>query len=279
MLRKRIAFVVSHPAHLLTVAGMVSRWRPHVLLLTRADAGQGAGQGELIRAGLEMIGLGNQIHDLWIDEAESYRAALAGDFAFHMSAAPRILDWINEVRPDAVFGDAFELTNYQHDVGRVLLDAVVKRARQLGFDVTNYEFPLSCRLARDGAPLQFGVFPSGRYNQFRLSREELTAKTRIVDWAIRLNKFVADVAPLFPGPGVERFRRVPLDRDYTVPPQELARHYDDRGREEVAAGRYTHPISFEAHFQPLVRFLASHGWGVDPVSPSREADPGRLSRR
>jgi hypothetical protein len=258
---KRVAFVVSHAAHLLTVVGMALRWRPYVLLLTSSATGVGARQGDLIRTGLAKIGLRDRAHGLAIDEAQSYREALAGNFAFHMSATSRILDWIKEVRPEAVFGDAFELTNYQHDVGRLLLDAAIKRSRQEGLDVTNYEFPLCFRPAQDRARLQFGVFPSGHYEQFRLSREEIASKVQIVDWATRLDKFIAYAAPLFPGPEIERYRKVPSDRDYSVPPPNLARHYDDRGREEVAAGRYTQAISFERHFAPLVRYLAAHDWG------------------
>jgi hypothetical protein len=275
--RRRIGFVVSHPAHLLTVVGMVLRWRPHVLLLTGSAAPAAAGQGDLIRRGLAMIGLEDRVHGLAIDEAQSYREALAGNFAFHMSVTSLILDWIKEFRPEAIFGDAFELTNYHHDVGRVLLDAAIKRSREDGLDVTNYEFPLSFRAARVGAPLQFGVFPSGYYELFRLSREEIATKVQIIDWAARLDKLIAELAPLFPGPEIERYRKIPPDRDYSVPPPGLARHYDDRGREEVTAGRYTHAISFEGHFVPLVRFLAAHCWGVDNGTPAAVAQSGRQS--
>ena len=63
--RRRIGFVVSHPAHLLTVVGMVLRWRPQVLLLTSSAAPAAAGQGYLVRRGLAMIGLEVDIVTGW----------------------------------------------------------------------------------------------------------------------------------------------------------------------------------------------------------------------
>lgn len=202
-----------------------------------------------------MIGMQDRVTDLAIEEEASYAHALSGDFSFHTDALPRIFAWIERVRPDAVFGDAFELTNYQHDVGRLLLDGAVARYRARGVHLQNYEFPLSARPAQPGAPLQFGAFVRGPFEQFGLTADEVKLKQRIVQWSAEADPFVAQVAPLFPAVDIEAYRQVPHDRDYAVLPPELARHYDERGREEVRAGRYAQAITFDDHFRPLVQAL------------------------
>jgi hypothetical protein len=252
---KRVGVVVSHVAHLLTIAGMVMRWHPHILVLTRSDREPGSAQAEVVRAGLTMLGLQNLVTELQIGEETSYAHALTGNFSFHLEALPRILAWIGQVRPDAVFGDAFELSNYQHDVGRLLLDAAIARRRAQGAHLQNYEIPLSARLARPGAILQFGTFLCGPSEQFRLTANEVELKRRIVDLAVQADPFVAYAAPLFPAIDIETFREIPHDRDYSIAPPELARHYDERGREEVRANRYVQAITFDEHFRPLVQAL------------------------
>lgn len=252
LLKQPLAIVTTHAAHLLTVAGLILRFRPKVLLLTQTSVGPGAGQAELVHSLLKRVGLGGHVTTLEIDEAESYQRALAGDFSFHLRMVPQILDWLQMVRPASVLGDAYEMSNYQHDVGRLMLDWAIKRYNNSGHVVENYEFPLSSRLDRDGAPLVFGAFLAGPSEEFRLRPEEIAIKTQVVEVAARHDAFVSHVAPLFPGVDIEYYRPVPADRNYHLPAEGLARYYDARGREEVAAGRYAEAISFEAHFLPLV---------------------------
>jgi hypothetical protein len=169
-----------------------------------------------------------------------------------------ILDWLIETRPDVVFGDAFELTNFQHDVGRACLDAALATYRSLGNTVENCELPLSHRSSEPHSTLTYGTFADrAAEQQFKLTSDELQTKMQIVNWAIEVDSFVADVAPRFPDPSIERYKFVPGDRNYTIPPAGLARHYDTRGQEEVAARRYPAPITFENHFVPFVRALES----------------------
>jgi hypothetical protein len=253
LLKQPLAIVTAHAAHLLTVTGLILRSRPHVLLLTQTSVGPGAGQAELVQALLNRVGLAEHVTTLEIDEAESYRRALAGDFSFHLGMMPLIVDWLQRVQPAAVLGDAYEMSNYQHDVGRLMLDLAIKQHNRSRHLVDNYEFPLSSRLDRDGAPLVFGMFLTGRGEEFRLLPEEIAIKRQVVDLAAQHDSFVSHVASLFPGVDVEYYRPVSPDRNYHLPAEGLARHYDLRGREEVAAGRYAEAISFEAHFLPLVR--------------------------
>jgi hypothetical protein len=248
-----LGIVTSHSAHLLTLAGVILRFRPKVLLLTQTSVGLGADQAKLVHSLLERVGLAQHVTTLSVDEAESYRCALAGDFSFHLRIMPQILDWLRNVRPATVLGDAYEMSNYQHDVGRLMLDWAIKQYNRSGRVLENYEFPLSSQLDLDGAPLVFGKFITGPSEAFRLRPEEIALKAQIVELAARHDAFVSQVAPLFPGVDIEYYRRVLADRNYQLPPEGLARYYDRRGREEVAARRYAEAISFEAHFLPLAR--------------------------
>ena len=248
---ERVAVVVSHPAHLLTVAGMLQRWRPHVLLLYRAVVGAGAGQEDAVRAALEPLGVADRLASFAISETESFDRALAGDFGFHADIGTRVGDWLRAARPDTVLGDAYEAYNFHHDVTRLFLDNALRRNRA----VANYEFPLSCRLDEPGAPVRYGAFAFGAARALTLSADERAAKRELIASVGRIDPFVADVARLFANPDVESFREVPAGRDYTVPPPGLARYYDERGRELVSAGLYPRAITFREHFVPLVQAL------------------------
>ena len=229
-----VAVVVSHPAHLLTVVGVLARRRPHVLILYRAGAG--AGQEEAVCAALDRHNVAASITCFGVSEADSFEHALAGDFRLHAVLGARLSDWLHTVRPRAVLGDAYEAYNMPHDVARLLIDRAL---RGTPGRVTNYEFPLSCRVDEPGAPVQYGVFPFGPFRSLRLSAEEAAVKFALVEEVGRHDPFVA----------------VPADRDYLAPPPGLARYYDEHGRKCVAAGLHSRAITFAEHFVPLVRAL------------------------
>ncbi len=252
----RLAVVVSHPAHLLTILGILLRWRPHILMLDEALTGPGAGQTSRIQMGLNMVGLSDRASSFEIDEDESYRRALQQDHAYHIALSDRILAWLGEVNPTHVLGDAFEASNFQHDIGRLMLDDAIDRFRDAGHAVENLEFPLSSALDEPEAPLVYGRFLTGEWCDYRLDEAQIRMKRQAVQWARGQDAFVDHVADEFPSLEIESYRPVPATRDYLSPPGGLALHYDVRGREEVAAGKYETAISFDEHFVPLVRALA-----------------------
>lgn len=256
----RVAVIVAHPAHLLTITGLLLRWRPQVLALYR----EGAGHGPVVRATLDALELGDRYTNFAVSEPQSFGCALAGDFGFHAALGARVADWVRAVRPDAVLGDAYEASNFHHDVGRVLIDAAVR-----GTGVANFEFPLSCRGAEPGEPLRYGTFPFGPFRALQLTAEEAHLKRRLVDTVCRASAFVANVAPQFASPDAECYRPVPDDRDYTAPPPGLALYYDERGREVVSAGLHARAVTFGDHFVPLVRALGASA--ARPVAHPRAA--------
>jgi hypothetical protein len=249
---QRSAVVVAHPAHLLTVAGLLLRRRPKVLIVHRADRGQAAGQTERVRQALARHGLDGGVTCLGQSETESYQRALAGDVGFHLGLARRVLSWLRAARADAVLGDAFEAYNFHHDLTRLMIDAA---ADELG--LSNYEFPLAS-LPAGGGELSYGEFATGPFLRCDLSDAEAADKRRLCDEVAARDESVAEVRGRF-DVGSEVFRRVPPGRDYARPPEGLALYYDRLALREVAAGRHERAISFERHFVPVARALRGGG--------------------
>ena len=251
----RVGIVVSHAAHLLTVAGLIQRFRPHMLVVTTTRTGSGAGQTSIVSKVMSRLGLLERLTFLEFDEPESYERALTGDFGHHADMAVAILAWLEATNPDAVFGDGLELSNWQHDVCRAALDAAIEVRRRAGARVLNYEFPLSS-VARGRDELRYGVFPGGPHEMIRLTPDEVLMKREVVEWASHLDPLVRRVGPLYPDElATERFRAVPAQRDYAVAPAEFDLYYDRLGRAAVADGRYQQAILFHQHFVPAARAI------------------------
>lgn len=255
----RVALVVSHPAHAAMVAGLVQRFRPYLLIV-----GQSFVQQSILRHGLSLMGLQDKATFLDLPDAESYSRVLVGDYSLHLTLGRQILKWLQKIQPTAVFGDSFELSNFQHDATRLLLDAAINEYQRQqvdgGGNLRNYEIPICCRIKDGTDNLIFQTFPQGSYEEFALSESEVNTKLSIGEWASQHDAFVEKVCGLIPNVRSEPYREVPPNRDYRVPPVGLKKHYDDRGREEVLAGHYSAPILFGQHFVPLVNAVVGADW-------------------
>jgi len=254
-----VAIVVSHPAHLLTVAGLIQRHHPAILASSSADSSDAGNQARIIKAGLMQLGCQTAPSFLDVDEREAYQWAHVGHWAPFLKIRERLLEWIYEVRPDVVLGDAFECSNYMHDVGRLLLDSALHEYRKEQPQVRNFEFPLVCRPTSEPDKLRFQFFPSGELEEFILTESEAARKLEIIEWALPQSEFIRNVAPLFPPIHIEPLRAIPWDRDYTKIPEGVEKHYDARGVEMVNSGTYDKPIRFEEHFVPLVKEITMAG--------------------
>lgn len=253
---RNVAFVVCHPAHLLTVAGMVVRLKPRILTLTKTDTGAGQGQGQLIRSVLAMMGLGDLLTSLDMDEDDSYRQLLAKDHTSFLAWPSKIKRWLQETSPSVVLGDAYEASNVQHDIGSLMLDTALRECRSEGLEIERGEIPLLNRPAGDeDMSLHFGSFSSGLRETFALDDRELAVKKQAVDLSTRFDPQVELLSPVFPSPDQEEYRFVGLERDYTVPPEGLSLFYDLYGSMQVEMGKYGEAILFREHFIPLVRSM------------------------
>lgn len=248
---QNVALIVSHPAHAVMVAGLVQRYRPRLLILGNASA-----QKQVVEYGLSKMGIGGNADYLDLSDADSYQGVIRRDYSFHKRLADHIYHWINEYRPATVIGDAFELSNFQHDLTRFLIDCALKKMRRTeAMAPSNLEIPICCRTKDGTDKLDFQVFPFGAYESFFLTPEERRVKRHIAEWAAQQDAFIAKVCKIIPDWTKEIYRDVPNDRDYSTPPEGLKLHYDDRGIEEVRSGNYETAISFKNHFVPLVEAI------------------------
>lgn len=253
MVQVRSGMVFAHPGHELPVAGLIQHYRPHLLFLTRSDSAGDLEREELALQGLRQIGLTDQATFLHVSEADIYRWLFAGEVAPFLEIRRRLVEWLDAVRPNLLFGDAFELSNIVHDVGRVLLDSAWRECRQR-FSCQNFELPLVCRTEPEIWNLRFQEFPEGPFETYHLDDPQKVLKKSLADWVGKQREEAAMAANFFTL-GREIFRGVPPDRDYTKPPQGLRLHYEDWGRLKVQAGTYQQPLLFADHFVPLVERL------------------------
>jgi hypothetical protein len=249
----RCAMVFAHPAHELAALGLIQRLRPQLLFLTRADSAGDEDRENLAQQALRRFDLASSTTFFGIAEAEVYRWLIEGDLDAVLALRARLLDWLDRTRPDAVFGDAFELTNVVHDLGRAVLDSALREWMRTNA-CRSFELPLASRTAAEMWKFHFQEFPGDTAEVFLLAADERRAKKETVDWMGGKLREAAIGAQVFP---LERevFREVPPDRDYTVPPSGLKLHYDDWGRIQVARGKYKEAIMFATHFAPLARQL------------------------
>lgn len=245
--------VFAHPGHELLVAGLMQRLRPHILFLTRADSAGDTERETLAREGLEQLELVDRTTFLSVSEQDLYRALLDGDVKPFLELRRSVLRWLDTTRPTQIFGDAFELSNVIHDIGRAVLDSALRDYCERSL-CENFELPLVCRTTSEIWNLRFQEFPNGSFEIIHLTPAELERKTALAHW-ISSRRVEADMARSFFTLDKEVYRPVPADRDYALAPPGLRLHYDDWGRIQVQRGKYHRPILFSEHFVPLVRQL------------------------
>ena len=249
----RCGMVFAHPGHELAVAGLLQHHRPQLLFLTRADSAGDIERETLALYGLGQLGLTERARFLSISETDIYRWLLEGELDPFIELRQKLVGWLEETKPDRLFGDAFELSNVVHDIGRALLDSAWREYRK-AVTCENFELPLVCRTEPGIWNLRFQEFPRGDFETYHLSEEETRVKKSLDDWAGTQRTEAAMVKGSFL---IERevFRRVPSDRDYTKPPEGLRLHYDEWNEIQVRRGKYAQPIMFAKHFSPIVRQL------------------------
>src|SRR5262245_39635852 len=98
---RSVALVFANPAHEILGAGLMQRYRPHLLFVTRSDSGGESGREELAQAGLERLGLADRATFLGLSEGRSYAWARDGEVAGYLEVRDRIADWLGRVRPSA----------------------------------------------------------------------------------------------------------------------------------------------------------------------------------
>lgn len=263
MKRPRVAMVFTHPAgHELSVYGLIARFRPRILFVTRGDSDGSTNHEQLACQGLAAFELADNATFLSRSERESYERAFAGDVAYYASWQQAIYQWLEQVKPDVVFGDAFELYNFNHDMVRVVLDGAIRRYSAAGRTVRNYELALACRTEPELDKIRYQEFPYGHSHVFSLDTVTDAKKTEVIRRIGLEHPEIAQLLSICPTHR-ESYRRVRANRDYSVPPAGLRRHYDEWGQEQVRRGKYAHALLFDEHFVPIVRGLGLMQYRID----------------
>jgi len=251
----KLAVVVSHPAHLLTCIGILLRWDPRILIIHAASEGPGARQLERMQDCLAQAGLNQQITSLKIDESVSFWQTIEHKFDAHLEISHHLFEWMTSVSPTHVIGDAYEASNFHHDLTRLMLDDAVKRYRSTDRELENLEFPLFAQLDQPGHPVVYGTFFNDDCLSYDLTDPEIEIKRNIVEQARGDDEFIDLMARHFPSMSKEPYRSVSPSRDYRMPPEGLTLYYDQLGQEVVKSGKYKTAINFQEHFLPLVTAL------------------------
>jgi hypothetical protein len=276
--------VFAHPGHELTVAGMLLRYQPHLLFLTRADAGQDQGREQLARYGLDQMGLAGKATFLRIAEAEVFRALINGDWAFFQTLRNHILEWLVNVRPALVFGDAFEFYNVNHDLCRVLLDSAVQEYRaSTGDTPANHEILLACyaNSALAAQPMHMFDFLAPKLAYCELTQAEVARKQELIRVLGSRNSYIGAIAHAVPQ---ERFRQepyrpLPRPRDYTQRFSVPWPTYEEHGRQRTQSGKYEQAILFSQHFVPLAQAICSFPSHCSRVYANTSAMSPNLRRK
>lgn len=254
------AMVFAHPGHELTVLGMLQRFHPEMLFVTRADSGESRERENLCRAGLRELKLENRATFLEVSEWDLFRGALTGDVQLFLSIRDRIVNWLRLARPVCVFGDAIEGYNVNHDLVRSALDSAIRcYANEKGWMPENHEIPLACHGHPILAGLPFARFDTGLtpWRYVNLTAAEQRLKRRILNRASAADKYIAVVIEAL---NAERFERegyypAPSIRQLARPVSGLWPSYEEQGRRMVERGKYQKTILFHEHVLPIIRAL------------------------
>ena len=254
---KTIAFVFAHPAaHELLVTGLIQSSRSHLLFLTQADSASPQ-SSQIARETLEKLELCESMTFLEMSEIESYSRAFAADFGFYADYRNRILDWLFQVQPDVVIGDAQECYNFHHDLTRVLLDDAHREYSRKRPSVQNYEFANVCRTSDDLNTFLIQQFPSNRVALVHDLDEEQVEQKKLLLQLVGERKQKIFNESVYYDFDREVYREVPIHRDYSIPPTEFKIHFEEWGQEQVRRGKYVQALLYDQHFAPIARYLSS----------------------
>ncbi|MDJ0523112.1 MAG: hypothetical protein QNJ90_13670 [Planctomycetota bacterium] len=248
----RRLFVFSHPNHELGMFGLLGRPEAHLLVLS--DGG-GAERVRQTRRGLARLGLEGRATFMDVPETAYYDALLAQDRTLFDTYVDEVRKAVERVDPDEIYCDAVEHYNPGHDMTLPIVWAALGgQSRSRVFEV-----PLIHERA-DGAGYRLQqVAPSlaGRRLVVQLTPEETALKTRARDEVYRDLDAQLGTELLSARDGqltceeLMEARPLPLERR----PEDMALRYEARGELLRSQGHVEHVVTYEDHWQPMVRKL------------------------
>jgi hypothetical protein len=245
----RAALVIAHPGHELCVYNWVSLARPSVFVLT--DGSSHSGKSRLHRTTSILNSLNTERGCIYgrMTDVEIYSAILNADFELFIGTAQELAGALVSDQIDYVVGDAMEGYNPAHDVCRLIINAAVDKACQMGHCVENFDVRLAGKSA-DLSAEELADEISIEVDDGTLSRK-LQAARDYSEMAVDLHRILDEQG--IDSLHTERLRRVKGDSgdvQINEPP-----YYEVYGENQVAAGHYQQVIRYREHVLPVARAL------------------------
>ncbi len=269
-----VAMVLGHGDHEVFLTGMIQQFQPHILYITCGPHAENDLVKKQARAVLKSLAFRSTVTFLPVTEAEIFQHMLSDDSDWFERYRDQVAAWLNKVRPDVIFSDAYEWYNSVHDLCPLLVDSALQATASLA----------SHRPARYDLPLAFQTIPYRRAEEFdnggtpfeycSLTPEQTRQKRAIVRTQSLHDANIREVTAGWPSQRYEQevYRRVPAERDYRIAPcRDLWVTYDEHGTNQVRSGRYAQAISFQEHYAPIANALFSRAFPYSRGTVSKVA--------
>lgn len=246
---RRAALIIAHPGHELRVYCWLKLVRPRVFILT--DGSGHSHESRLSRTTCILNSLGAQSGSIYgrLTDAEIYLAILNGELDLFIKLAGELAEALVRERIEYIVGDAIEGYNPVHDVCRLVTNAAVRKACQMGTCIENFDVLLAYKPTDYPPETMMGAI------SIDLDEHTLSQKLRA---ARDYSELAVDVNRILEQEGVgslrtEYLRRVNRDSHNGV--LRSAPYYEVYGEEQVAAGHYEQIIRYREHVLPLADAL------------------------
>jgi hypothetical protein len=237
------ALVIGHPGHELRLFRWLEVDHPTVFVLTDGSGRSGRPRLESTRAVLAATGCESGSPFGPFSDGDVYRAFLDCDVRALAACTLDLAKALAAGKFRAVVSDGVELYNPTHDLCWVVANLASQRAAKMsGFAIERFDFAVA-GAANDGLTITLDD------DAFR----------RKIEMAHRYEDIAVDIADLIARLGedalrTEVFTPVAADAMFTGSLAEKP-YFEQRGEEQVSAGRYATVLRYREHFLPLVSSL------------------------
>ena len=246
---RRAALVIAHPGHELRVYNWLSLAHPSVFVLT--DGSSHCRKPRLHRTTSVLNSVGAQPASIYggMTDVEIYSAILDRNFDLFVATARELAEALMRDQIGYVVGDAIEGYNPAHDLCRLIINAAVRKACQIGHRVENFDVLLAGKTADCPAETLTDAI-SIEVEEEALSRK-LQAARDYSDLAVDVHRILDEEG--IDSLRTECLRRVKEDsgdEQFNEPP-----YYETYGEKQVAAGYYQQVIRYGEHVLPIAQAL------------------------
>ena len=250
------ALVIAHPGHELRVYNWLSLVHPRVFVLT--DGSGHSRKSRLHRTTGILNSLGVRKGTIYgrLTDLDFYSAILAHQVELFIGIAGELAEALVRERIEYIVGDALEGYNPVHDVCRLIINAAVKKACEMGSCIENFDVLLADKLADPTQAAMTDIISIGADEQ--MLAEKLRVARDYSELAADVNRVLAQegIASL----GTEYLRPV-NENSYNELLQEPP-YYEVYGEKQVAAGRYQQVIRYHDHVFPIGEALQGFSRGL-----------------